>query len=312
MSTVPIVTLNNGVKMPAIGLGCFSGRTVEEQASCEPWVLQALKNGYRHLDTAYGYHTEKYVGNAIRSSGIPREEIFVTTKLPSDHHARVAASLEESLERAGLTYFDLYLIHWPMAFNYRRTRTADGSKRTDGKPDLDEETTFSKTWADMEKLVGTGKVRAIGISNFSIQNLDILLKDAKIIPAVNQVELHPLLTQEDLVEYCKSRGIMLTAYSPTGFAKTREHPVVNEIAKKHGASPAQISLAFHMKRGYTACPKSTNSERQKENINLPTLDDEDMKVLFSIDENRHLCNYGPPPLVSGWTYEQLGWTPPKA
>ncbi|KZT55833.1 Aldo/keto reductase [Calocera cornea HHB12733] len=307
MSTVPIVTLNNGVKLPAIGLGCWSGTTPEEQAKSEPWILTALQNGYRHLDTAYGYGTEKYVGNAIRSSGIPREEIFVTTKLPSNHHARVAESLEESLKRAGLDYFDLYLMHWPMAFHYR----PDGYKRPDGKPDLDEETTFSKTWADMEKLVGTGKVRAIGISNFSIQNLEILLKDAKIVPAMNQVELHPLLRQEDLVQYCKGKGIMLTAYSPTGYAQVREHPVVVKIAEKHKASPAQIALAWHVQRGYAACPKSTNSERQKENINLPTLDAEDIEKLNSIDENRHLCNYGPGPLVSGWTYEQLGWTPPK-
>ncbi|EJU03467.1 Aldo/keto reductase [Dacryopinax primogenitus] len=311
MSTIPIRTLNNGVKMPAIGLGCWSGTTPEEQAKSEPWILTALENGYRHLDTAYGYHTEKYVGNAVRRSGIPREEIFITTKLPSNHHARVAESLEESLERAGLDYFDLltttqYLMHWPMAFHYR----PDGSKRADGKPDLDEETTFSKTWADMEKLVGTGKVRAIGISNFSVQNLDILLKDAKIVPAVNQVELHPLLAQNELVKYCLDRGIMLTAYSPTGYAQVREHPEVIKVASKHNASPAQISLAWHLARGYTACPKSTDSGRQKENLNRPTLDKEDMDILNSIDENVHLCNYGPPPLVSGWTYEQLGWSRP--
>jgi len=165
MSTVPSVTLNNGVRMPAIGLGCWAGETLEEQVQSQTWFLTALKNGYRHLDTAHGYDTEQYVGNAIRESGIPRKEVFVTTKLPFDHHARVAASLEESLERAGLDYFDLYLMHWPQAFRYR----ADGSQPPDDESELDDETTFSMTWADMEKLMGTGKVRAIGVSNFSIK-----------------------------------------------------------------------------------------------------------------------------------------------
>jgi len=305
MAPIPIVTLNNGLKMPAIGLGCFSGTTPEEQAKCQAWVLTALQNGYRHLDTAYGYHTEKYVGAAVRESGIPREEIFITTKLTSTHHSRVAAALEESLERAGVDYFDLYLMHWPMAFHYRTD--GSGPKRPDGTWDLDDECTFSQTWADMEKLMGTGKVRAIGVSNFSIKNLEILLKTATIVPAVNQVELHPLLAQNDLVKYCKEKGIMLTAYSPTGYAQVSEHPEVVKIAAKHGVSSPQVSLAWHVQRGYTACPKSTNSERQKANLNLPTLDEEDVKILNSLDQNKHLCNYGPPPLVSGWTYEQLGW-----
>jgi len=298
---VPVTTLNNGVEMPVIGLGCYSGPTPKEQASSQAWILSALQNGYRHLDTAYGYHTEKYVGNAIRQSGIPRNEIFVTTKLPGYHHSRVAESLNESLERAGLEYFDLYLMHWPVASKWP----------IDDELELDNETTFSKCWADMEKLLGSGKVRAIGVSNFSIQNLEILLKESKVVPAVNQVELHPLLAQADLVKYCFDKGIMLTAYSPTGYAQVREHPEVVKIGEKHRASPAQIALAWHVQRGYTACPKSTNVERQKENINLPKLDADDMNVLNGIDENRHLCDYGPGPLVSGWTYEQLGWTPPK-
>jgi len=245
----------------------------------------------------------------VRESGIPREEIHITTKLTSSHHGRVAEALEESLARGGFDYYDLYLMHWPMGFHYR----TDGSpsKKPDGTWDLAEHPTFSETWADMEKLLGTGKVRAIGVSNFSIKTLEILLKTAKVVPAVNQVELHPLLGSHDLLKYCKEKGIMLTAYTPTGFANVRDHPEMVKIAKKHGVSSAQATLAWHVQRGTTACPKSANVERQKENINLPKLDAEDMKTIDGLDQNKRLGDFGPQTgpdiLVNGWTFEQLGW-----
>ncbi|KAL0952453.1 hypothetical protein HGRIS_006721 [Hohenbuehelia grisea] len=207
------VTLNNGVQIPLIGLGTWAGLDPKDQAAAQAWILSALKSGYRHIDTAQMYSTEKYVGNAIRDSGVPREEIFVTTKLPWNHTHRVKESLDESLANLGLDYVDLFLLHWPQAVFYDASnpfpKNEDGSIRT-----IDHQ--FNETWAEMEKLLGTGKVRAIGVSNFSVKTLEQLLKTSKVVPAVNQVELHPYLAQNDLIAYCKSKGIAVTAYAATG------------------------------------------------------------------------------------------------
>ncbi|KAF8586927.1 Aldo/keto reductase [Ramaria rubella] len=311
MAQVPSVKMNNGLLIPAIGLGCWSGTTVEEQEAGQTWMVAALKNGYRHLDTAYGYDTENVVGNAIRKSGIPREEVFVTTKLPSHHHGRVEESLDVSLKRFGFDYVDLYLMHWPQAFIWNSDDdpdplTEDGNYAVVDHPNLNE------TWASMEKLLQTGKVKSIGISNFSVKTLTQLLKTAKIIPAVNQTEMHPHLAEKALVELAKAKGIVLTAYSPTGYAPVREDPAVVAIAKKYNASPAQISLAWHLSRGSVAIPKSTSSEHQLQNINLPSLDQEDIATLDTLDKGIHLCERpGPKARVYGWTYEQMGWSQPQ-
>jgi len=181
-------------------------------------------------------------------------------------------------------------------------------KDADGRNKLVDHPDFCETWAVMEKLLATGKVKAIGVSNFSVKNLEILLKTAKIVPAVNQVECHPILGQHELLAYMKTKGILLTAYGPTGYAQVREHPEVVKLAEKYDISPARVSLAWHLARGAAACPKSTNAERQKQNLQLPKLDEEDIKILDSLDQDKHLCAYtGPPGVVSGWTYEQLGW-----
>jgi len=297
--------------MPSIGLGCWSGVTKEEQESCKSWVLSALKVGYRHLDTAYDYGTEAPVGQAIRESGIPREEIFVTTKLPMTHHKDVAKSLEESLARFGYDYYDLYLMHWPQAALNDNGKYA---KDKDGYYQLDHSVTFNETWADMEKLLETGKVKAIGVSNFSVKTLQELLKTAKVVPAVNQVEMHPHQAQPDLLEFTKEKGIILTAYSPTGYENVRDDPTVAQLASKYGTSPAQLSLAWHIARGTTAVPKSTNEARQKANLlELPKLDGEDVKLLTSLHKDAHLCPYPGPkekdgqPIIFGWTFEQMGW-----
>ena len=158
-----------------------------------------------HPSQAYGYFNEEKVGKAIRESGVPRSEIFLTTKLPNHHHDRVSESLQESLDKLGLDYVDLYLMHWPMAY------TADNKPIPYGQSP-----TFVETWKDMEKLLETGKVRAIGVSNFSVKLLEVLLEEASIVPATNQVELHPCLPSFELKKYCEEKGIILTAYSPLG------------------------------------------------------------------------------------------------
>jgi len=301
MSTIPLVKLNTGAYMPAVGLGTWSGWTQEENDSAKTWILTALQNGYRALDTAFAYGTEKVVGQAIRESGLKREDIFVTTKLPSRHHDRVQKSLEMSLERSGLDYFDLYLIHWPQAYVYR-------DEDYKGKSELAEDITISQTWAQMEEVLASGKVKAIGVSNFSEKTLDIVLANAKVVPAVNQVEMHPYLSQVPLKTYCDARGIVLTAYTPSGYGTVRADPVMEEIAKKHGASTAQVAFAWHVARGTTLCPKSTNVERQKENLSLPKLDEEDIKRIDALNKDQRLCNKPDKNgKVFGSTMEQLGW-----
>jgi len=289
------VKLNTGALMPAIGLGTWLGNHPDDKATCAEWVLQAIKLGYRHIDTAHGYGTEPAVGEAVRKSGIPREELFITTKLPSQHHSTVEASLDESLERAGLSYYDLYLVHWPMA---------SGAK---GFLEPGDSPTIAETWAQMEKVLESGKAKAIGVSNFSIKTLEELLKTAKVVPAVNQVEMHPVLAQNDLLEYCKEKGIIITEYSPTGYANVLEHPVIVKIAKKHDVSPAQVALAWAVQRGTTAAAKSSNPTRQKQNITLPKLDEDDMKAINGMDENSRLCNDIKPGWWGKWTKEQMGW-----
>jgi len=183
-----------------------------------------------------------------------------------------------------------------------RPRNADGSIK------LDETANFNETWAEMEKVLESGKVRAIGVSNFSIKTLEELLKTAKVIPAVNQVELHPYLAQNDLLAYCKEKGILVTAYAPTGYASVREDTTIVSLAAKYGVSPTQIVLSWHVARGTIVIPKSANIERQKENLQLITLEAEDLRQIDALDRNERLCNKPDEAgKVWGWTLERLGW-----
>ncbi|KAH7887182.1 NADP-dependent oxidoreductase domain-containing protein [Phlebopus sp. FC_14] len=310
-TSIPSVKLNTGVSIPMLGLGCFSGdgANQEKKDRVKDWTLTALKAGYRHLDTAWMYGTEHSVGAAIRESGIPREEIFVTTKLPWHHPGYVAESIDESLRESGLDYFDLYLMHFPQATEY------PGQGR--GRPAVPddpyaiqalEQPTFNETWADMEKVLESGKVKAIGVSNFSIKTLEKLLKTAKIVPAVNQVELHPYLAQPELLSYCKSKGIVVSAYAPTGYAKVRTDPTLTALASKQGVTTTQLVLAWHVARGCLATPKSEDEGRQKENLELPHIDDATVAAIDALDRNERLCNYpNERGMVYGWTMEQFGW-----
>ncbi|KAI0941805.1 hypothetical protein AcW1_003597 [Taiwanofungus camphoratus] len=306
---IPYFTFNNGVKVPSVGMGCWMGSPGGGEA-VELMCKSALKYGYRHLDTAFGYGNEEHVGKAIRESGIPREEIFLVTKLPNHHHHKVRESFEESFRSLDCGYIDLYLMHWPHA------HTESGEFLPYGK-----KPTFIDTWMDMEKLLETGKVKSIGVSNFSVKTLNELLPHCTVVPATNQVELHPCLPSFELKAFCDEKGILLTAYSPLGRPlKGQSKPIfftdtdVVAIAEKHQGTPAQVVISWAVKRGTIVIPKSENVERMRANIALLDLSDDDMTVLNSIHKKPGMHkslltyhNYANDGLIFGWTYEQLGW-----
>lgn len=263
--------------MPLVGLGTAKAKdNVAYNA-----VLSALKVGYRHIDTAANYGNEEEIGQAIRDSGVSREEIFVTTKLKGTEHRDPEKALEKSLERLGLDYVDLFLVHWPVPLD-----PADN-----GEPDKDWDLT--DTWTKLETLT---KTRSIGVSNCSIRTLERLLSHCKILPAVNQVELHPRLKQDDLVAYCKSKGIVVMAYCPLGarVLQLREDPTICRIAEKHGVSSSQILVGWAIARGTTLVPKSTNKERQKVNFTLMSnLPHEDVDAINSLEQSlgqKRICS----------------------
>ncbi|KAI7776492.1 hypothetical protein LA080_005321 [Diaporthe eres] len=305
-ANVPQFKLNNGVLMPSVGLGCWMGSPGGGEKVYH-MVSTALKAGYHHVDTADGYGNEEEVGRAIRDSGIPRKEIFVTTKLNNTDHHRVKEAFERSLKALDIEYIDLWLMHWPQG-------SQDGRSL---KPD--ESPTSNETWAEMVKVYeGTGKVRAIGVSNFGVPILKSLLATTKVVPAVNQVELHPCLPQENLRKFSADNGIVITAYSPIGQpAPGQVSPLltdesVKEIAKKHGVTEGQAVLSWAVQHGIVVVPKSENPERIKANISLVKLDDADIMAIDAVhkkpDLHRSLLNYhSPDGSVFGWTYEQMGW-----
>ncbi|KAH8118773.1 Aldo/keto reductase [Phellopilus nigrolimitatus] len=303
-ASIPFFSLNDGNKIPSVGLGCWLGQPGGGDKVFQ-MVQTALKHGYRHIDTAFGYENEEYVGKAIRESGIPRGEIFVTTKLAQIHHGSVQEGLELSLRNLDIDYVDLYLMHWPQAANEK------------GEPLQPEEgPSFIETWLSMEKLLETGKVKSIGVSNFSIKTLDVLLPKANIIPATNQVELHPCLPQTDLKKYCEDKGILLTAYSPFGQPE-KDHmvllqePIIGEVAERTGSSVGQVLVSWAVQRRTVVIPKSEKEERIKQNITLVKLSETDMKALDELHlkpgMHRSLLRYYTNGGVFGWTNDQLGW-----
>lgn len=244
-------TLNNGVSIPVLGFGTWKAENGEVAYQA---VLEALKTGYHHIDTAAIYKNEESVGRAIRDSGIPRQEIFVTTKLWNINHSYDEArqAFEESMEKLGLDYLDLYLIHWP---NPKPLRENDEWK-----------TRNAEVWRAMEDLYKEGKIRAIGVSNFLPHHLDALLETARIVPAVNQVRLAPGVYQEEVVDYCREKGILLEAWGPFGQGELFEKKEVQEIAAKHEKSVAQIALAWSLAEGFLPLPKSVTASRIQSNL----------------------------------------------
>ncbi|KAF7321543.1 Aldo-keto reductase [Mycena kentingensis (nom. inval.)] len=299
MADIPHIILNNNKSIPSVGMGCWMGGPGGGDRVYD-MCMAAFKAGYRHFDTAAGYANEEYVGKAIRDSGIPRSEIYLTTKLRGDNN--VQESLEASIKSLGVEYIDLYLIHWPQA-------------RIDGKALSPEESpTFVETWAEMEKLLETGRVKSIGVSNFSIKTLDVLLPHCVIMPATNQVEMHPCLPQNELKTYCESKGIPLTAYSPLGRSTIfLEHPTILGLAEKNTCTAAQIVISWAVQRGTIPIPKSENAERMKANITLVKLSPEDFAAVDELHKqpgmHKSLLVFDNTKdgKVFGWTYEQLGW-----
>ncbi|KAI0368103.1 Aldo/keto reductase [Pilatotrama ljubarskyi] len=306
MANVPRFKLNTGALMPAVGLGGWGGLKQEERDNAWTFMLSALKAGYRLIDTAWVYGTEKATAIAIKKSGIPREEIWITTKLHNQHGRFVEKYFQESLKNLETDYVDLYLLHWPQTAKYDETTTSPMDE--DGNLIIDDQWTFNQTWAQMEEVYESGRAKAIGVSNFSVKNLEKLFETAKVVPAVNQVEMHPYLAQPELKEYCDKKGIVLTAYTPTGYKTVLTDPTITELAEKYKATPAQVVLSWHVARGVSVVPKSSNEQRQKENLTLLTLDPEDVKRITALDRNQRLCNYpNKHGKVWGWTMEQLGW-----
>ncbi|QRW01506.1 aldo/keto reductase family protein [Ceratobasidium sp. AG-Ba] len=264
------VTLNTGAVMPTIGLGTWKSAPGEVEKAVEYALKEA---GYRHIDTAYDYGNEAEVGQGIKASGVPRKEIFLTTKLPNSHHGNVQKALEESLAKLDSGYIDLWLMHWPAPMK-------------DGK--ADKSLDWLDAWKAMEKIYEDqkDKVKAIGVSNFSVPYLERLLKEAKIVPAVNQVELHPSCPQTALVEFCRSKGIVLTAYSPLGSDNSPllKNEIVTKIAAQHNVHPARILVSLWANtRGATVLPKSVKPSRIAENIKVVELSAEDMAALMKIE-----------------------------
>ncbi|MFS0865431.1 aldo/keto reductase [Fredinandcohnia sp. 179-A 10B2 NHS] len=258
-----ITTLHNGVKMPWFGLGVYKAQEGEEVISA---VKSAIQSGYRHIDTAALYKNEEGVGQGIREAGIPREELFITTKVWNDDqgYENTLKAFDESLTKLGLEYVDLYLIHWPVKGLYK------------------------ETWKALESLYESGKVRAIGVSNFLIHHLEDLLSDCKIKPMVNQVEFHPWLTQEDLQAFCKENSIQLEAWSPLARGQLLDHPTIVDIAEKYNKSTAQIILRWDLQHEVITIPKSVKPERIKQNAEVFDfeLSTEDMEALDAINENK--------------------------
>lgn len=274
-TTIPNVTFNNGVTMPMFGLGTFKtppGETTEQS------VRWALKAGYRKIDTASFYENEEGVGKGIKSSGVPREEIFITTKVwPTDMgYESTLEAFDRSRKKLDIDVLDLYLVHWP-----------DKAKYLD-------------TWKALEKLYADGKIRSIGISNFEPHHIDKLKAQTEVAPVLNQVELHPYLNQKEIRDHCAKTDIVVEAWSPIAKGKVLDDPVIQEIAKAHEKNPVQVTLRWELQHNVVVIPKSVHKDRIEENMKLFDfeLSDEEMKKIDALHNDGRL---GPhPDEMGGW------------
>ena len=264
------IKMNNGVEIPRLGLGTWQAQKGGMARQAVEWALEA---GYRHIDTAKIYGNEAGVGQGMRDSGVPREDIFLTTKLWNEdiRRGRVKEAFAESLAALQTDYVDLYLIHWP----------AKG---------------FEQAWSQMEELHKAGKIRSIGVSNFHKHHFDSLEKTAKILPAANQIESHPYFTNQELVDYCQSRGIAVEVWSPLGGTggNLLKDATLNELAEKYGRTTAQIVLRWHIQRNMIVLPKSTHRDRIFSNREIFDfeLSGDDMKRIQGLQRNQRV---GPDP-----------------
>jgi 2,5-diketo-D-gluconate reductase A len=267
---IPAVTLRDGVEIPQLGFGVFQVPPEDTQRVVE----EALAAGYRHIDTAAAYRNERGVGAAIAASGIPRDEVFVTTKLWNSQQGRDSAleAFAKSLERLGMGHVDLYLIHWPAPAQ-----------------DL-----FVETWRAFEQIHEDGRARTIGVSNFRIEDLERLVAETDTAPTVNQVELHPGFQQAELRAWLEEHGIAIEAWSPLGQGKALGEGTVVEIAERRGRTPAQVVIRWHLQLGNVVIPKSVTPERIRENIDVFgfELSDAEMAAIGRLDAGGRI---GPDP-----------------
>ncbi|KAI1328533.1 aldo-keto reductase [Xylariaceae sp. FL0255] len=294
------LTLNNGLSMPHVSIGTFQGDAGNQKV--KDAVKLALHLGYRSIDGAAAYGNEKEIGEAIRESRVPREEIFVISKLAQTWHkpSDVAQGLDESLRDLQLEYVDLYLMHFPHAYEcddqHRTVRHPSGN----GKPVIDYELSrnYITTWKAMESLIESGKAKAIGVSNFNLLKIRSLIEAARIIPAVNQVEIHPYLAQEDLVQFCQQRKITIMAHQPLGgrpvgvvranpgVPPPTEDPKIIEIASNLGISTAQVCLSWAVQKGIPVVPKSVQERHMKENLELVKLSEPIVRTIDDLSQSR--------------------------
>jgi len=271
VATVPTIRLNNGVEIPQLGFGVYQ---VPPEDTAEA-VSTALEIGYRHIDTAEMYGNEKGVGEAVARSGIDRGEVFVTSKLNNGFHRRDDAlrAFDQSLGDLGFEYLDLFLVHWPL-------------------PGIDVD--YIETWKAMEEIYASGRSRAIGVSNFQAHHLRRLFSETEVRPAVNQIEVHPYLTQEELRAFDADHEIVTEAWSPIAQGKVLDDPVVLRVAERYSRTPAQVVLRWHVQRGDVVFPKSVNRERMQQNFELFDfeLDGDAMGDLSALDRGERT---GPDP-----------------
>jgi len=267
------LTLNNGVEMPVLGLGTFQSKSGRETQQAAEWALEA---GYRHIDTAAAYGNEQDVGAAIRECGIPTAEIFITTKVWNDDHGydSTLRAYDESCRKLGVDSIDLYLIHWPI----RGTRM--------------------DTWRALVHLYEQGRVRAVGVSNYTSKHLQEVLVGASLVPAVNQYETSPFNTRQALHDFCREKGIQVESYSPLARGKKLDDHTVAEIARQYGKTPAQVLIRWALEKGMVVIPKSIRRERIIENANIFdfSLSAADIQQLDGLNENLHTIS---PPWMDG-------------
>jgi 2,5-diketo-D-gluconate reductase A len=270
MPEVPTITLNNGVAIPQLGFGVFQ---VPDAATADA-VRHALDAGYRSIDTAALYRNERSVGSAVAESGIPRDELFITTKVWNRDQGYDATlrAFDASIGKLGLEFVDLYLIHWPTPAKDR----------------------YLDTWTALEKLLADGRTRAIGVSNFEPDHLERLLAASDIVPAVNQIELHPELQQAELREFHARHGIVTEAWSPLARGALLDSPVLAAVAEKHGRTPAQVALRWQIQLGNVVIPRSVTPSRIRENIEIFdfTLTEEDLATIATLERDGRI---GPHP-----------------
>ena len=269
ISDVPLIRLNDGNSIPQLGLGVYK----VEDDEAERTVATALEAGYRHLDTAEYYGNERGVGRAMRSSGIPRDDVYVTTKVWNDQQGydSTLRSFDQSLEKLGVDVVDLYLIHWPAP-----------------KQDL-----YVETYRALEKIRQEGRARSIGVSNFQTHHLERLLGETDVVPVLNQVEVHPWMQQKELRAFTDARRIVTEAWSPLARGKVLDDPTLARLATRHGVSPAQIVIRWHVQTGLVVIPKSVTPSRIVENFDVFgfELDDSDLAAIDALDSGERVGSH---------------------